>query len=261
MTTGPDDPSGNPSGDRDLPGEENPEETRIRFSKPSSEEPAAPSPDDDQSGWQPPSWQPPTYGQQHDPATPPADPFAKPAADPYGSPPTAPYGQAGDPYSSGSSASGGYDPYGQGGAQPSDPYAAAPSPGQPGQPYGAYGAGAYGQGYGAAPYGYQQAPVTDSGAVTAMVLGIIGVASIFVLCGLGLVVSPVAMIMGMNAKKRIQAAAGQLGGHGQASTGFITGLIGTILLVIGIIGFVIFLIAGLSGAFDDDPYDPYADYS
>ncbi|WP_051217889.1 DUF4190 domain-containing protein [Nocardioides insulae] len=234
--------------------------------------------------WQPPAWQPPSYGDETAPygSVPPPPPgpaasgegWGRPAAGEPGSPePQAPgpqsagQGPGQDPYAPGASAEppAGQDPYGQSpyGQAPygQDPYAQAQE-----QPYGygqadpaqqPYGYGATPYGYGAAPYGAVNPP-SDSGATTSMILGIVGLASMVVLCGIGLVLSPFAMVMGLRAKRRIEQAAGQLGGQGQATAGFWTGLIGTIFLVLGVISLVVFFAIGLSGGFDSDP-DYYYD--
>jgi Domain of unknown function (DUF4190) len=88
-------------------------------------------------------------------------------------------------------------------------------PPPPPPPYGAPGGG----------YGYQP---TQKQATVALILGILGV----VICG---VLAPVAMIMGRNSMKEIDASGGQLGGRGRALAGFVLGIIGTVFLAIGII--------------------------
>ena len=154
------------------------------------------------------------------------------------------------------------------GEQPSNPYGGAtfdqkppvpptagygqtpPPPAYGGQPnYGGQ------PGYGQAPYGAPAAyagPVgtPDSGATTAMVLGIVGLVGSF-LCGLPIVLSPFALFMGLSAKKRIDASAGALTGRGNAQAGFILGIIGTVLLVLVLL-YVIFVViilgAGIAGS-------------
>ncbi|MET8521106.1 DUF4190 domain-containing protein [Nocardioides sp. NPDC004968] len=158
------------------------------------------------------------------------------------------------------------------GEQPSNPYGGAtfdqkppvppaPTPGY-GTPPPAYGGQPnYGgqPGYGQAPYGAPAAyagPVgtPDSGATTAMVLGIVGLVGSF-LCGLPIVLSPFALFMGLSAKKRIDASAGALTGRGNAQAGFILGIIGTVLLVLSILLIAVVIIIGVSGGFDDPGYD------
>lgn len=152
------------------------------------------------------------------------------------------------------------------GEQPANPYGGAtfdqkpPVPPAPAAGYGqtppAYGAQ---PGYGQAPYGAPaaysaQVGTPDSGATTAMVLGIIGLAGGF-FCGLPIVLSPFALFMGLSAKKRIDAAAGALTGRGNAQAGFILGIIGTVLLVLSILVIAIIIVIGVSGGFDDGGYD------
>ncbi|WP_370248336.1 DUF4190 domain-containing protein [Nocardioides sp.] len=134
-------------------------------------------------------------------------------------------------------------------------------PGAYGQPtYGQapYGQPAYGQpAYGQAPYGspygaglYTPAPPNESLSVASMVVGIVS----FVLAcgyGIGLLGSPVALVLGRISMKRIDRSQGTLGGRGFALTGFILGIIGTILLVLAIAAVVVIIIVAANGGFDD----------
>ena len=52
--------------------------------------------------------------------------------------------------------------------------------------------------------------------------------------GVGLLASPVALVLGRVSMKRIDRSEGQLGGRGYAVTGFVLGIIGTVLLVLTI---------------------------
>lgn len=171
----------------------------------------------------------PSYGQ-----TPPS---------PYGQAPTSPYGQQGQP--------------GQPGQM-----------GQPAQPaYGQYGQPGYGtpppMPYGQSAYG--NGSVQDSGATTSMVLGIIGLASVVFCAGVLLILSPVALFMGRAARNRIDASNGALRGRAEAQTGFVTGIIGTVLLAIGIVVVVIVIILGVAasqgGGGDGVTYDNGGSYS
>ena len=132
-----------------------------------------------------------------------------------------------------------------------------PSPQQPGYPpyqgypqqpgYPAYGAPGY-------PPGYGVVPQNEGLAVAAMVVGIVS----FVLAcgyGVGLLGSPVALVMGRVSMKRIDRSGGQLGGRGMAQAGFIMGIIGTVLLVLALIALTVVIIVGVNGGFDDSPYD------
>ena len=143
------------------------------------------------------------------------------------------------------------NPYGE--QQPPPPqYPQQPSyPQQPGYPqqqpgYPAYGAPGY-------PPGYAASPPNEGLAVASMVIGIVA----FVLScgyGVGLLGSPVALVMGRVSMKRIDQSGGQLGGRGMAQAGFILGIIGTVLLVLGLIALTVIIIVGVNGGFDDS-YD------
>jgi ABC-type Fe3+ transport system permease subunit len=92
--------------------------------------------------------------------------------------------------------------------------------------------GPYGQ---QPPYGGGPAP-THGSATTALVLGIL---SLVVCAPLGIP----AYIIGRRAEREIIASQGALSGEGLAKAGWITGLIGMILLVLGIL-LLILLVAG-----------------
>jgi hypothetical protein len=82
-------------------------------------------------------------------------------------------------------------------------------------------------------YPQQQA----GGAVAALVLGILSV--IFCpLCG------PVAWSLGRSAEREVDAAGGQLGGRGVATTGKILGMIGTAFLIVLVLFFVFAIALG-----------------
>jgi len=70
---------------------------------------------------------------------------------------------------------------------------------------------------------------TDSGAVAALVVGVVGHALLMV----GLILGPIAIFMGSAAKKRILTSGGALDGAGLAQAGFILGITATILGVFG----------------------------
>ena len=132
-----------------------------------------------------------------------------------------PYGQQQNPY-----AAPGQPTYG---AQP-----AAGSPPPPGQAppyYSPPGAGQPG-------YGYAPVAPAHSQATLAMVLGLIGLVGALFSCGLTLVVSPFAWVIGQKAVREIESSQGRLSGDSQARTGMITGIIGSVLLVLAIIGFI-----------------------
>ncbi|WP_051551467.1 DUF4190 domain-containing protein [Nocardioides sp. URHA0020] len=106
--------------------------------------------------------------------------------------------------------------------------------------------------YGQPPYPYAAAPPNDGLALGAMITGI---ASIVLSCayGVGLLAAPVALVLGRVSMNRIKRSDGQLGGRGFALTGFILGIIGTILLVLAIIAVVVIVVVAINnpGAFDD----------
>ena len=116
------------------------------------------------------------------------------------------------------------------------------------------------QGYGQAGYGQtapHQQPVAGAhgyypplpppghpSATTAMVLGIIGLASTMVACGVGLFLSPFAWVLGSRAVAEIDANPGRYSGRDKANAGRITGIIGTVLLVLGLL-LLIVVVAGM----------------
>lgn len=117
--------------------------------------------------------------------------------------------------------------------------------------------------YGHNPYGspqpmFSHAPTPNHPqATTSMVLGIVSIIGGF-MCLLPLFVAPVAWIMGSKAVKEIDASGGTLGGRGEAQTGFITGIVGTVLLVLGllaIIALIVIVIATADGSDSDYSYD------
>ncbi|GAA0331101.1 DUF4190 domain-containing protein [Actinoallomurus spadix] len=81
----------------------------------------------------------------------------------------------------------------------------------------------------------------DSGATTSMVLGILGL----VLCGL---LAPIALFMGLSAKRRIRESGGYLGGDGQATAGVVLGAIGTAIIAIAVVIIVVVLIAAAASS-------------
>jgi len=78
-------------------------------------------------------------------------------------------------------------------------------------------------------------------ATTAMILGILGL----VLCQL---VGPFALVIGRKAVREIDASNGMLGGRGQATAGWIMGLISTILLALSIVVVVVAVIAAIASS-------------
>ncbi|WP_200936175.1 DUF4190 domain-containing protein [Marmoricola sp. Leaf446] len=146
----------------------------------------------------------------------------------------------------GQQASYGQQPYGQdqqgGYGQPAygQPAYGTPAPG-----YGGHGPGS--------PYG-TTAP-NHGQATTAMVLGIVGLASIPILCGVGLVVSPFAWVIGRSSLRAIRASGGRYGGEGQAKAGYIMGVIGTVLLVLGLVALVAFVVLAVNAGETSSTYE------
>jgi hypothetical protein len=73
---------------------------------------------------------------------------------------------------------------------------------------------------------------TEPLAVGSLVLGILGLVT-----GLALILSPIALAMGIRAKQRITASGGMMEGYGIAQAGFVLGVIGTVIAGL----FVLFL--------------------
>ncbi|MGH3425594.1 MAG: hypothetical protein ACRDO8_12725 [Nocardioidaceae bacterium] len=101
------------------------------------------------------------------------------------------------------------------------------------------------QGYGpppgyAPPYGYGYPPQPrHSGAMTALVLGIVGL----VVCQIA---SPFAWWYGKKTMDEIQAQPGRYSGYSEAKAGWICGIIGTALLALAVLLLVVLLIIGVA---------------
>jgi hypothetical protein len=78
-------------------------------------------------------------------------------------------------------------------------------------------------------YGAGAPAVTDSKATGALVCGIVGL----LLCGV--VLGPVAIYLGTQAKKEIRSSNGQLKGEGLATAGIVMGVIAVIGFIISIV--------------------------
>ena len=106
-------------------------------------------------------------------------------------------------------------------------------------------------GYGQ-PVPYVTAPPTDGLALGSMITGIV---ALVLSCayGVGLLASPVALVLGKVSMNRIARSQGQLGGRGLAVTGFVLGIVGTVLLVIAIAIVVVVIIVAVNDpdAFND----------
>lgn len=148
------------------------------------------------------------------------------------------------------------------------PQAAFPQgPPQGHQPYGhePYGHQPYGQQpYGAQPGGpapYQPSPMPIPAhllpppehpkAMTALILGGVGLFAGLSFIGLGFLLSPFAWAIGSGALKEIEASQGRMGGASAARAGKIMGIVGTVLLVLGVLvvaGTMTLVVAGSARA-------------
>ena len=114
--------------------------------------------------------------------------------------------------------------YGQ--APQGPPAYGQPAYGQAPQGPPVYGAPAYG-------YGYPPQPRTSGKAMGAM---IVGIASI-VVCYVGVLIGPVAIVLAVLGKKDIKKSNGAQTGEGMATAGLITGIIGTVVwLALDVLG-------------------------
>lgn len=121
-----------------------------------------------------------------------------------------------------------------------------PGYGPPGYPPSGYGPPGYPQ--------YAYAPPKHPRAVTAMVLGIVGLAGL-VTCLVPLLAAPFAWAIGARAVKEIDANPTAFSGRGEANAGKIMGIIGTGFLILAI-AFGILLL-GLTLTIDDFWDDDY----
>lgn len=84
-----------------------------------------------------------------------------------------------------------------------------------------------------------------------MVLGIVGLASIFFCYGiLGIVLGPIAFFMGRSAQKEMEPSPGSWSNSGMAKAGWIMGLIQIIIAIVAIIAVAAFIIWAVNV---DDP--------
>jgi hypothetical protein len=106
------------------------------------------------------------------------------------------------------------------------------------------------------PYpGHLPAPPNHPRATLALALGITGLAGGLFFCGVPLVVSPFAWVIGHRALRDIRAAAGRLGGESSAQAGMVMGIVGTVLLFV-FVTVVVLLVIGLAAA-DFGPVPPH----
>ena len=107
-----------------------------------------------------------------------------------------------------------------------------PPPGPPGAP---------GYGYGYGPQYPVYRTVDHPKATTALVLGLVGILG-GLTCYLPLALGPWAWVIGRRAVKEIDADPQRFGGRSQAMTGYVLGIVCTVLLVLGLLAFIAFLV-------------------
>ena len=81
----------------------------------------------------------------------------------------------------------------------------------------------------------------------ALIFGIVAVAGAF-FCVLPILVSPVAWVLGAQARREIRSAPQQWGGEGRATAGMVLGIVGTVLLVLGLLAIALFVIVAVSSS-------------
>jgi hypothetical protein len=91
-------------------------------------------------------------------------------------------------------------------------------------------------------------------ATAALVTGIVAVAGGMMCAGVPLLASPVAWIIGAQARGEIRRSPQHWGGESKATTGMVLGIIGTVLLLLGLIVVAIIIAIAISNpdAFDDN---------
>jgi hypothetical protein len=120
---------------------------------------------------------------------------------------------------------------------PPPPVHGAPPPyGWPEQQYGHPYGQPYGQQYGGyGPGGFPPGPVTNQKAQWSLAVGLLSVPAACCSAFLGLV-GILAIVLGVQARREITASGGQQTGDGLATTGIVTGAIGTVIaLVLGLV--------------------------
>jgi hypothetical protein len=88
--------------------------------------------------------------------------------------------------------------------------------------------------------GYAANPPTDGQATIALILGIVGLC-----CS---ILGPVAFFLGQSSRNRIQGSGGTLGGYGQATAGWVLGIIDTIFLALGILYVIVVFVIGAANS-------------
>ena len=84
-------------------------------------------------------------------------------------------------------------------------------------------------------------PPNASNAVTALVLGILGV----LLCPL---LGPIAWVLGRRGEQEVDASGGAVGGRGLATAGKVLGMVGTFFIVLVVVGGLLIVAGSLSEA-------------
>jgi hypothetical protein len=139
--------------------------------------------------------------------------------------------------------------------QPGD----APPPPPPGPQFNPQSAYPVGEPGAPSPYGPapQQFPVyvlpDHPKATSALVVGIVALAGTF-LCGLPILASPVAWVLGAQARREIRNAPQHWGGESKATAGMVLGIIGTALLLLAVVLIVVIVLIAVSdpNAFESD---------
>ena len=97
-------------------------------------------------------------------------------------------------------------------------------------------------------YGYASVP-TDGRATAALVVGIVAVVGLFCYGIPAIILGPIAIFLGLSARRHIKASGGAVGGGGIAMAGWILGLLATVLgiLILAVVVFGFVLLAVWSG--------------
>lgn len=98
-----------------------------------------------------------------------------------------------------------------------------------------------------APQPYGGGPAPHPSAQTSVVLGVTGLVGTVFCCGLTLVVSPFAWIIGGRAVREIDAEPQRWSGRDQAQIGKITGIVGTVLLVLAVLALAVVIAVFVAG--------------
>jgi hypothetical protein len=90
-------------------------------------------------------------------------------------------------------------------------------------------------------------------ATAALVVGIVAVAGMF-FCVLPVLASPVAWVLGAQARRDIRSDPQRWGGEGRATAGMVLGIIGTVLLVLIVLALVLLVVVAVndSSSFESD---------